>query len=119
VALRVFARRLAQQRHGDRGLAVAAVDGKTLRGTREAGAARHVLQGFAHRGALALDQAVATPLRGEVEAAQRWVADVAAAFPGLRVLTGDALFAETDLCRAVVASGRDDLIRLKKTNPPC
>jgi hypothetical protein len=118
-ALRTFARRVAQRRHGAGGLAVAAVDGKALRGTREDGEPLHVLQVFAHRGGLALDQAAAAPLAGEVEAARRWVEGVAAAFPGLRVLTGDALFAEADLCRAVVASGRDYLIRLKKTNRPC
>ena len=118
-ALRQFARRLAQQRHGPRGLTVAAVDGKALRGTREDGAPLHVLQLFAHRGALALDQAAAAPLRGEPAAARAWVEEVAAEFPGLRVLTGDALFADQDLCRAVVAAERDYLVRLKKTSPPC
>ena len=39
--------------------------------------------------------------RARSAAAPRWVAAVAAEFPGLRVLTGDALFAEADLCRAM------------------
>lgn len=85
------------------------------RGVREEGEPLHVLQVFAHRGALALDQAAAAPLRGEPAAARAWVEQVAAAFPGLRVLTGDAIFAEQDLCAAIVADQRDYLMRLKKT----
>ena len=91
-----------------------AVDGKTLCGVREDGERLHVLQVFAHRGALALDRVAAAPLQGEVDAAQAWLAAVAEAFPGLRVLTGDALFAERDVCAAIVADQRDYLVRLKK-----
>jgi hypothetical protein len=43
---------------------------------------------------------------------------VAADFPGLTILTGDALYVEQDLCAAVVAGQRDYVLRLKKTNPP-
>ena len=46
-----------------------------------------------------------------------WVAPhVAAEFPGLAVLTGDALLADRALCQAIVESGRDYLFRVKKTN---
>jgi len=114
-ALRAFAGRLLAGRGAAASAAVAAVDGKTLRGVREDGTPLHVLQIFAHRGALALDQAVASPLQGEVEATQTWLATVAEAFPGLRVLTGDAIFAERNLCAAIVADGRAYLVRLKKT----
>jgi hypothetical protein len=91
-----------------------AVDGKTPRGVREDGEQLHVLQLFAHRGALALDQVAAAPLRGEADAAQAWVASVAEVFPGLRVLTGDAILATQDLCAAIVADQRDGLVRLIK-----
>jgi hypothetical protein len=115
-ALRSFAQQLLAGRGAAASAAVVAVDGKTLRGVREDGEQLHVLQVFAHQGALALDQAAAAPLRGEPAAAQAWVEAVAVAFPGLRVLTGDAIFAEQSLCAAVVADHRDYLVRLKKTN---
>ena len=115
-ALRTFVQRLLAGRGTAASAAVVAVDGKTLCGVREAGDQLHVLQVFAHQGALALDQVAATPLRGEPAAAQAWIDAVAAAFPGLQVLTGDAIFAEQSLCAALVADQRDYLVRLKKTN---
>lgn len=114
VALRAFAQRLLAGRGAAASARVVAVDGKTVRGVREDGDQLHVLQVFAHQGALALDQVAAAPLHGEVEAAAVWLGSVAAAFPGLRVLTGDALFAQRDLCAAIVADGRDYVVRLKK-----
>ncbi len=111
-------RDVAQRLLAGRGVtaSVAAVDGKTLRGVHEAGEPLHVLQVFASQGALALDQLAAAPLWGEPEAAQAWLETVAHVFPGLHVLTGDAIFAERDLCAAIVADQRDYLVRLKKTN---
>ena len=114
-ALREFAARLLAGRAAASAAAVA-VDGKTLRGVREAGEQLHVLQLFAHRGAVALDRVAAAPPRGEAEAARAWVEQVAGAFPGLRVPTGDAGFADRDLCAAIVAGERDDVVRLKKTS---
>lgn len=116
-ALRAFVQRLLTERGVTASAAVVAVDGKTLRGVHEDGEPLHVLQVFAHQGALALDHLAAAPLRGEIAAAQAWLETVAEAFPGLRVLTGDAIFAERDLCAAIVADGRDYLVRLKKTRP--
>jgi len=118
-ALHTFTQRLLAGRGPNRGATVVAVDGKTLRGVREADEQLHVLQIFAHHGALALDQVAATPLRGEAAAAQVWVEQVAETFPGLRVLTGDAAFADQDLCAAIVAGERDYLVRLKKTRGVC
>ena len=114
-ALRAFAARLLAGRADAASAAAVAVDGKTLRGVREDDAQLHVLQVFAHEGALALDQVAAAPLRGEAAACAAWVAAMADAFPGLRVLTGDAVFAEQSLCAAIVADQRDYLVRLKKT----
>lgn len=115
-ALRDFATRLLAGRGAAASAAVVAVDGETLCGVHEDGAPLHVLQVSAHHGALALDQVAAAPLRGEVDAARTWLATLAAAFPGLRVLTGDAVFAEQDLCAAIVAGERDYVVRLKKTS---
>ena len=38
-------------------------------------------------------------------------------YPGLRLLTMDALYAERDLCRAIVSHGRDCLVRIKRNQP--
>src|SRR4051812_29239283 len=85
------------------GVGVVAVDGKTLRGVWEDGAQLHVLHVFAHRSALALDQVAVATVPEETVAAQDWLEQVAARFPGLSILTGDARSAERDLCAAVVA----------------
>jgi hypothetical protein len=114
-ALREFARRVLAGRGDTTSAAVVAVDGKTLRGVHEDGEPLHVLPVFAHRGALALDPAAAAPLWGEPAAAKAWSEAVAAAFPGLRVLTGDAIFADQSLGAALIAEHRDELVRLKKT----
>ena len=38
-------------------------------------------------------------------------------YPGLRLLTMDALYAERDLCQAIVDHGRDYLVRIKGNRP--
>ena len=38
-------------------------------------------------------------------------------YPGLRLLTMDALYAERDLCRAIGSHGRDYLVRIKGNQP--
>lgn len=38
-------------------------------------------------------------------------------YPGLRLLTMDAPYAECDLCRAIVSHGRDYLVRIKGNQP--
>jgi hypothetical protein len=43
---------------------------------------------------------------------------MAGQFPGLAVLTRDALLADRSLCAAVVEHGQDYLVKLKKTNRP-
>ncbi len=116
--VRAFAQDLVTRRDAPGAVTEVALDGKTLRGTHEDGPPLHVLRAFAQHAELGLDQAVAAPLRGEVTAALAWVTEVADAFPGLTILTGDALFAEQSLCAAVVAGQRDEVFRLKKTNRP-
>lgn len=77
-----------------------------------------MLHVFAQTGALGLDQVAVDGALDETAAARDWLAEVAAAFPGLRVLTGDALYGERDLCAAVADGQRDYVLRLKKTGPP-
>ena len=116
--VRAFAQDLLARRDPPAAVSEVALDGKTLRGTHEDGTPLHVLRAFAQHAGLGLDQALAAPLRGEVSAATRWLDEVADAFPGLAILTGDALFAEQSLCAAVVAGQRDYVFRLKKTSRP-
>jgi hypothetical protein len=117
-ALAAFTRQLLAARSGHPEVGVVAVDGKTLRGVWEGTEQLHVLHVFAQSSGLGLDQVAVGCALEETVAAQDWLTPVAAAFPGLTVLTGDALYAEQDLCAAVVAGQRDDVLRLKTTNPP-
>jgi hypothetical protein len=116
-ALWAFTHELATDQHAD--LAVVAVDGKTLRGVHEGAQPAHVLHLFAQEAALGLDQTLCATAKGEVTATETWIATVAQQFPGLQVLTADALYAEHDLCAAIVAQDFAYLMRLKQTSPSC
>jgi DDE_Tnp_1-associated len=118
--VRAFAGDLVARRGAVDAVREVALDGKPLRGTHEDGdgAPLHVLRVSAQHAALALDQAPAAPLQGEVTAATAWVRDLAGAFPGLAILTGGALVAAQTLRAAVVAGQRDYVPRLKQTNRP-
>ena len=119
-ALLTFALALRSLRHPTRAAdAVVALDGKTLRGAREAGAQLHVLHAFATESALLLDQCAIESHWAEPAAAQQWVAQIGGRFPGLQVFTGDALYAEQSLCAALVQAQKDYLVRVKKTSPHC
>jgi len=115
-ALRDVARALAVAR--ETSMDVVAVDGKTLRGVHEGAGPTHLLHLFAHESALVLDQLLVDTVRDEVAATKRWITTLAATFPGLSVLTADALYADRDLCAAIVAQEYAYLIRLKKTSSP-
>jgi hypothetical protein len=117
-ALAAFTRQLLVARAGRPEVGVVAIDGKTLRGVWEGEAQLHLLHVFAQHSALGLDQVAVGCGWDETVGAQEWLATVAADFPGLTILTGDALYAEQDLCAAVVAGQRDYVLRLKKTSPP-
>lgn len=100
---------------------VAAIDGKSLRGVHEGATPAHVLHVFAHEAGLVLDQVLVASVRDEVAAAATWIstlATLATQFPGLAVLTVDALYADQDLCATIVAQDYAYLLRLKKTKPP-
>lgn len=97
---------------------VVAIDGKCLRGVHEHDAPAHVLHVFALEAAVVLDQVLVPSVRHEVTAAELWIATLAALFPGLSVLTADALYADQDLCATIVAQDYAYLLRLKKTKPP-
>lgn len=116
-SLLAFARELYAARLGTgMPVGVVAMDGKSLRGSWEGGRQLHLLHLFAHRGALALDQVVVGDGAGEVIGAQRWIEAMADEFPGLGLLTGDALFADRKLAQVIIDSGRDYLLKVKKTS---
>jgi DDE family transposase len=117
-ALATFTRHLLVARTGRPTVGVGAVDGKTLRGVWEEADQLHVLHVFAHTSALALDQVAVGCALDETVAARDWLTTAAETFPGLTILTGDALYAEQDLCAAVVEGQRDYVLRLKKTKAP-
>jgi hypothetical protein len=117
-ALAAFTRQLLAARTGRSAVGVVAVDGKTLRGVWEGAEQLHMLHVFAQASALGLDQVAVGCALDETTAAQDWLEQVAETFPGLSIVTGDALYAEQHLCAAVVAGQRDYVLRLKKTNPP-
>jgi hypothetical protein len=113
-ALLTFSQELAAQRQV--GTAVVAMDGKTLRGVDEDGTPLHLLQFFGQSSGLVLDQMAVGQGRGEVTGAKIWMAKMASHFPGLAVLTADALYADRDLCAAIVGQEHAYLLKLKKTN---
>jgi DDE family transposase len=125
-ALRQFTRQLQPQRQAAAAarasppspaeVGVVAADGKTVRAAWEDGRQLHLLHLFATQSQLALDAVAVRERRDEVRATRAWVEQVAEQFPGLTVLTGDALLADRTLCQAIIDSGRDYLVRLKKTN---
>ncbi|MYC35752.1 MAG: hypothetical protein F4X66_02390 [Chloroflexi bacterium] len=53
----------------------------------------------------------------EPQATQAWIEAMASNCPGLEILTGDALYADTGLAQAMVDRGKDYTFKLKKTNP--
>jgi hypothetical protein len=116
-ALRSFAAGVAGSRQVEP--TVVAMDGKALRGVHDATEPALLLHLFAQQSAIVLDQVAVGPVRDEVRAAEAWITTLAETFPGLTVLTADALYADRDLCAAIVAQEYAYLLRLNKTNRPC
>ncbi len=94
---------------------VAAVDGKTSKQARDAdGRPIHVLNVFAQGLKLCLaDWPVGDGKVTEPEVLKAHLDELFAAYPGLRVLTGDALFCQRPLARAIVDAGRDYVLAVK------
>ena len=97
----------------------AAVDGKTSKQARDAdGPPLHVLNVFAHDLKLCpADWPVGDGEATEPEVLKARLHELFAAYPGLRVLTGDALFCQRPLARAIVGAGRDYVLAVKDNRP--
>lgn len=92
-----------------------ALDGKTLRGVRGAGLPGvHLVAAYAHQAQAVLAQ-LRTPGPGqELAAAREALAEVPLAG---RVVTGDALLTQREVCQQVVAGGGDYVLPVKATQP--
>lgn len=115
-ALVEFAQELLRRRHQEGKPMSVAADGKTVRGVWEDGEQLKLLHLFSQEAALALEQVEIAHHPDEPGAAKEWVRAVSAQFPGLEVLTGDALLAHRDFCHALLAQGKDYVVKLKKTS---
>jgi len=87
---------------------VVAVDGKTSKQARDAeGRPIHVLDVFAHGLKLAPADWPVGSKSTEPEVLKAHLDERVAAYPSLRVLTGDARFCRRPLARAIIEAGRD------------
>jgi hypothetical protein len=101
------------------GPVAAAVDGKTSKQALDAdGDPIHVLNVFAHDLKVCLaDWPVGDGKETEPDTLKAHLGELFAAWPSLRVLTGDALFCQRPLAKAITAAGRDYLLAVKDNQP--
>jgi len=97
----------------------AAVDGKTSKQADGGdGDPIHVLNVFAHQAHVCLaDWPVGDGKDTEPEVLKAHLDELFAAWPSLRVLTGDAIFCQRPLARAIIESGRDYVLVIKDNQP--
>jgi hypothetical protein len=97
----------------------AAVDGKTSKQADDAdGDPIHVLNVFAHGVHVCLaDWPVGDGKDTEPEVLKAHLNDLFTLWPSLRVLTGDALFCQRPLARAIIDAGRDYVLAVKDNQP--
>jgi hypothetical protein len=98
---------------------VAAVDGKTSKQARNAeGDPLHCVNVFAYEVRLALaDWPVGEGRSTEPDVLREHLDELLTAFPGLRILTGDAVYCQRPLARAIVEAGRDYVLAIKENQP--
>ena len=91
------------------------VDGKWARHLEDAqGNPLVMVNVLAHDLKLCLAQWPAPEKRHEPGVLREQLGQLFERYPGLRLLTMDALYAERDLCQAIVSHGRDCLVRSKR-----
>lgn len=89
----------------------ASVDGKASRGV--VGSSEMMVNVFAQDIRLTLAQWPLQEKQGEPTVLRNHLSQLFGRYPGLRILTGDALYAGRDMCQAIVDLGRDYLVRIK------
>ena len=96
----------------------ASVDGKWAKQSEDANGNPLVMVNvLAHDLRLCLAQWPASEKRYEPGVLREQLGQLFERYPGLRLLTMDALYAERDLCQAIVSHGRDYLVRIKGNQP--
>ena len=96
----------------------ASVDGKWAKQSVDAnGNPLVMVKVLAHDLKLCLAQWPASEKRYEPAVLREQLGRLLEDYPGLGLLTMDALYAERDLCRAIVSHGRDYLVRIKGNQP--
>ena len=96
----------------------ASVDGKWAKQSEDAqGNPLVMVNVLAHDLRLCLAQRPASEKRYEPGVLREQLGPLFARYPGLRLLTMDALYAERELCQAIVDHGRDYLVRIKGNRP--
>ena len=96
----------------------ASVDGKWAKQSEDAqGNPLVMVNVLAHGLKLCLAQWPASEKRYEPRVLREQLGRLFEDYPGLRLLTRDALYAERDLCQAIVDHGRDYLVRVKGNQP--
>ena len=94
------------------------VDGKRARQSEDArGNPLGMVNVLAHGLKLCLAQWPMTEKRYEPAVLRSRLERLFEHYPGLRLLTMDALYAERDLCLAIVSYGRDYMVRVKGNRP--
>ncbi len=88
--------------------ATANLDGKALRGAED-----HVLSVFVGRIEQVVWQETVGVKENELSSLERSIATVLARYPGIRLFTGDAMFCQKSIARAIVEARRDYFLQLK------
>lgn len=101
----------------DQGMS-ASVDGKWAKQSTDAkGNPLVMVNVLAHGLRLCLAQWPASEKRYEPGVLRERLGQLFESYPGLQLLTMDALYAERDLCQAIVSCGRDYMVRIKGNRP--
>ena len=96
----------------------APVDGKWAKQSEDAqGNPLVMVNVLAHDLKLCLAQWPASEKRYEPGVLRERLGQLLEHYPGLQLLTMDALYAERELCQAIVSHGRDYLVRIKGNQP--
>ena len=96
----------------------ASVDGKWAKqSVDQSGNPLVMVNVLAHDLRLCLAQWPASEKRYEPGVLRERLGPLFESYPGLRLLTMDALYAERDLCQAIVSHGRDYMVRIKGNRP--
>lgn len=96
----------------------ASVDGKWAKQSEDAkGNPLVMVNVLAHDLKLCLAQWPASEKRYEPGVLREQLVPLFESYPGLKLLTMDALYAERELCQAIVSCGRDYLVRIKGNQP--